>query len=312
MWLKTAKCLPFIWWVCLSYFPLSFLAVASELTVGFYFPPYQFSKAQFQYTQTLLAPEIELVPFYTVPNEQSSVLVAGYDNAYHLATHVENANQLYAVVLGVSEQEGEKLEQLRCQAKKQCLGWIYINENASYERLRHLTLKLFSGHNLVSVSKDTALINQLAKQWPELHVLNSSQKLEKEFELIKKASVLGDVFIFLPDDELFDDATGRTVLQYLFQQKVISVGFSSGSYNAGAMLASYADYPNMLLTAKLKLLNYQRPEHTLFINACYQDFYVNEPLLGRIFGDELANVIDVDSLYLLADQLNFKCNKNLQ
>ncbi|WP_157447227.1 hypothetical protein [Catenovulum agarivorans] len=296
----------------MSCLPQSFIANATELTAGFYFPPYQFSKAQFQYTQTLLAPEIELVPFYAAPSEQDSVLVAGYDNAYHLATHVKNAHELFAVVLGVNEQEGKKLEQLRCQAQKHCSSWVYINENASVERLRYLTDKIFADHNLVSVSKNLGLISRLSKEWPELQILSTNQAVEKEFELIKKASILGDVFVLLPDDELYDDATGRTVLQYLFQQKVISIGFSSGSYNAGAMLASYADYPNMLLTAKLKLLNHPAPEQTLFLNACYQDYYINEPLLSRIFGEQLANVVDFDSLYILADELNFNCNKKLQ
>ncbi|WP_440905467.1 hypothetical protein ACMZOO_03825 [Catenovulum sp. SX2] len=298
-------------WSCLGLITLTTKLVAQpiELTVGFYFPPYQFSKAQFQYTQTLLAPEIELVPFYASPDSQHSMLVTGYDNAYHLVTHVENAHLLQAVVLGVNQKQGEKLELLRCQTKQSCQAWVYINETASYQRLRLLAQTAFADYKLVTATNNKKLISHLAHEWPELHVVSNEGKNTKTFELVKKASVLGDVYVLLPDDELDDAATGRVTLQYLFQQKVITMGFSSGSYNAGAMIASYADYPNMLLTAKLKLLSPTTTEQTVFLSACYQDYYMNEPLMSRIYGEQLNNVVNSDTLYLLADELNYQCFK---
>ena len=309
MWLKTFKLQ--LSWVGLGLIVLTTQALARpiELTVGFYFPPYQFSKAQFQYTQTLLAPEIELVPFYASPSSQQSVLVTGYDNTYHLVTHVENAHLLQAVVLGVNQKQGEKLELLRCQHKQSCQSWVYINENSSYQRLRLLAKNAFADYKLVTATKNKKFIKQLELEWPELHIVTTEDSNIKTFELVKKASVLGDIFVLLPDDDLNDAATGRVTLQYLFQQKVITMGFSSGSYNAGAMIASYADYPNMLLTAKLKLLSPTTTEQTVFLSACYQDYYMNEPLMSRIYGEQLNNVVNSDTLYLLADELNYQCFK---
>ncbi|EWH10426.1 hypothetical protein DS2_08143 [Catenovulum agarivorans DS-2] len=310
MWVKLTKYW-FILVLCwIGMLPASVLAENNLFSVGFYFPPNQFSKAQFQYTQTLLAPEIEIVPFYANRSEQKDVLVSGYDNTYHLVAHVENAHSFFAVVLGVNQVEGAKLEQLRCHGKPSCTPWIYINENASYQRLKHLASALNGEHQLVTVTKDKAAAQQLTNQWPELKIIQHNDSI-KEFELIKQASRQGDVYVMLPDDAFYNDATGRVVLQFLFQQRLISVGFSSGSFKAGAMVASYADYSNMLLTAKLKFLNYRIPEQSMYLNACYQDYYINEALLARVYGEAYTHIVDSDSLYQLAKQLNDDCNKNL-
>ncbi|WP_143871531.1 hypothetical protein [Catenovulum sediminis] len=271
------------------------------IQAGVYFSQQHFSKSQLLYTQTLLQPEIEILPFYPEMSETLPILISGFDNAQHYLKHFKNNRANSVLVMGVDIHQVKKLQMLVCaEPLNVCDKWRFINNQASPQRIHQLIKHFFADKKVTSAYLDQSV----AEVWkPELSNVvwyqNNAENL-KPFYVIKRALEGADAFVILPDENLFNASIGRVVLQYMFQNKTISIGYSAGTFQAGSAIASYADYPNTLLAVKYLLLNPDKAKNYQY--ACYQDYYVNQTVL-----DAMQLSIDTSALNQLAEQLNLQC-----
>ncbi|WAJ69142.1 hypothetical protein [Catenovulum adriaticum] len=269
----------------------------SKKTVALYFPPKQFSKSMFEYTQVMLSPEYELQSYQPDLPDDTLVIITGYDKAYRF---IANKYQHDAIVLGVSSQQQIMLEEARCIQLKHCAVWLYLNNQASPLRVKALQEHFFKTKRLGIATIDWPMLPVWQKTLPDLSWVEGSQQ-DKPFNVMKKSVEEADVFVLLPDRYMINNTTVRAILQYLYRQKIPTIGYSNSSHVAGSLLSSYANYTQSLLSVKYYLSQPQSnwPKSSY---VCYQSYYYNERL-ARSLGVNIS----VEKLNQLSEQLDDMC-----
>lgn len=270
---------------------------ASQSIVALYFPRKQFSKSMFEYTQVMLSPEYQLRLYQPDLPSNTSVIITGYDKAYRFAA---NQYQHDAIVLGVSSQQQIMLEELRCIQLTNCPDWLYLNSQASPVRVKALHEHFFKSKRLSIATIDWPLLPVWQKALPNLSWVEGTQQ-DKPFNLMKKSVKEADIFVLLPDQHMINNTTVRGILQYLYRQKIPTIGYSNASHIAGSLVSSYANYTQSLLAVRYYLSQpkYEWPKSDY---VCYQSYYYNERL-ARSLGVNIS----VEKLEQLSEQLNDTC-----
>lgn len=268
-----------------------------EQVVALYFPPKQFSKSMFEYTQVMLSPEYQLQNYQPDLPSNAIVIIAGYDKAYRF---IANQYPHDAIVLGVSSQQQAMLEELRCMQPSNCANWLYLNNQASPQRIKALQDNFFNTKRLGIATIDWPLLSVWQKALPNLSWVQGTQA-DKPFNLMKQSVKEADIFVLLPDRHMINNTTVRAILQYLYRQKIPTIGYSKSSHVAGSLLSSYANYTQSLLAVKYYLAKpkYSWPESDY---VCYQSYYYNQRL-ARSLGVNIS----VEALNQLSEQLNDNC-----
>ncbi|GEM_PF-3292376 len=265
--------------------------------IAVYFMPKQFSKSMLDYTRKMLLPDYKVVQFTADFNLDNTVLLTGYDKAYRF---IGEGYTHSAIVIGVTSQQQVQLDRARCQQLNNCAKWLYLNTQASPARIKALQQSFFKHKQFASARIDWPNASLWQQQMPEL-VWQKGTFGDKPFKLVEQAVKVSDVFVLPADSQIINNASIRTILQYLYRQKIPAIGHSRATHIAGSLLSSYANY-KQALDAILYYLNQDKAKWPTNAYVCRQSYYFNQNLARSI-----GIYIDPQKLTQLSDSLNLAC-----
>ncbi|MCU4677124.1 hypothetical protein N7931_15930 [Catenovulum sp. 2E275] len=268
--------------------------------IALYFPAYQFSKSMFEFTEIMLQPEYPLITLTPETADNVIVIVVGFDRAYQFVAE-KHINP--AIIIGVSSQEQSRLDEMRCAQFKNCTKWLYLNSHASPSRILALKNTFFKNKKFSSAAINWPLVSVWQNIMPDMY-WQISNKDVKAFKVVEKAVNKADVFVLPADENLVNNTSIRTILQYLYRKRIPAIGYSNATHVAGSVVSSFANYTQALLSARhflsMPLQDWPRSDY-----VCYQSYHYNQRL-ARSIGIHIEQA----KLDLLAESLNNQCYKS--
>lgn len=278
-----------------KFFLVTMLCLVSQTaaainTVGFYFADNKNATKMFDYAKHLYANELELVEYSAEMSETLPVIIHGYSSSIEFA---KSGKDNPVIVIGVSSFQAKKLLKA-----KDCHTWLILMDDASPQRIKTL-LNVLPKNNSVAPFSYSEHIQNWQATLDKTYWMPAKPE-EKTFNLIKRAAKESDTFILVPNAMKISPSLANMLFHYLYKKEVLTIGYSKWSFEAGAMIVSYADYTQSLLAARHYLIS--KSEWPSKAYVCLQNFQVNEHLIKKI-----APSITNESLNSMAYSLNVDC-----